>query len=436
MSRLVVMTSVVEIVIVVGKAKAAAGYYCPRSTVTLQKLLKQRGLLIRSVDVVANGHLKYGLRSLFESLLWAWMPLVAGREVLQLVRVVVVVAVGALDAVAVVDLDVDAARRWGKARWRGSQSKVMLQPMRQMQVVNEYNAYAKIKGINLVHPVTLVELMKFIGILFFMTITDRERAAPSREEPNLFPERSSGLYELRALTEPRYSPPRGEDVPLGPVISNPLDKAQSEQVAAQMALMRSQRPELRPQVSPSAADYGFRPRDPAEACRLAFQQALALHAIGPAARTPEELALRTSLRKRLLIPQSTISVPATRTYPVVLGPGEDSIKYDVLFEFWAEHSRKLSSMEALRASFSEVDVRIECKLRFDFVKVRAKRSLAAITQPQTQFSAARFAPSSTPAAPSREGLSAVAQGQPRSNVADQQLPSLLPESAGRPACRP
>ncbi|EGZ11577.1 hypothetical protein PHYSODRAFT_250731 [Phytophthora sojae] len=62
-----------------------------------------------------------------------------------------------------------------------------------------------------------------------------ERTAPSREEPrpplrtpNPFPERSSGLYELRALTEPRYSPPRGEDVPLGPVISNPLDEAQSE----------------------------------------------------------------------------------------------------------------------------------------------------------------------------------------------------------------
>ncbi|EGZ13735.1 hypothetical protein PHYSODRAFT_335474 [Phytophthora sojae] len=135
MSRLVVTMSVVEIVIVGGKVKAAAGYYCPRSTATLQTLLEQRGLLIRSVDVVANGPLKYGLRSLFEALLWAWMPLVAGRDVLQLVRVVVVVAVGALDAVAVVDLDVDAARRWGKARWRGSQSKVMLHRMRQMVIL-------------------------------------------------------------------------------------------------------------------------------------------------------------------------------------------------------------------------------------------------------------------------------------------------------------
>ncbi|EGZ04913.1 hypothetical protein PHYSODRAFT_342866, partial [Phytophthora sojae] len=135
--------------------------------------------------------------------------------------------------------------------------------------------------------------------------------------------------ELRELTEPRYSSLRAEDVPLGPVISNPLDEAQSEE-----------RPERRPLLNPSTADYGFRPRDPAEACRQAFQQSLALHAIGPAARTPEELALRTSLRERLLTPQSTTvaeyrerlrlqaqqkSVPAMRTYPMVLRPGEDSI---------------------------------------------------------------------------------------------------------------
>ncbi|EGZ21028.1 hypothetical protein PHYSODRAFT_366695, partial [Phytophthora sojae] len=190
--------------------------------------------------------------------------------------------------------------------------------------------------------------------------------------PNPFRERSSGLYEPCALTEPRYSPPRGEDTPLGPVISNPLDEAQSEQVAAQMAPMRSQRPGLRPLLNSSTADYGFRPRDPAEACRQAFQQSLALPAIGPAARTPEELALRTSLRERLLTPQSTTvaeyrermrlqaqqkSVPAMRT------PGGDSIKYEAQFESWAEHSRKLSSMDALRASFSAVDVRIERKLR-------------------------------------------------------------------------
>ncbi|EGZ06917.1 hypothetical protein PHYSODRAFT_341085 [Phytophthora sojae] len=212
-----------------------------------------------------------------------------------------------------------------------------------------------------------------------------------------------------------------------------------------MAPTCSQRPERRPLLNPSTADYGFRPRYPAEACRQAFQQSLALHTIGPAARTPEELSLRTSMRERLLTPQSTTvaeyrerlrlqaqqkSVPAMRTYPVVLSPGEDSIEYEAQFESWAEHSRKLSSMDALRASFSEVDVRIERELRFDFAKVRAKRSLSALTQPQTQFSAARFAPSSTPAAPSREGVSAVAQGQPRSNVADPAAPQLIAGKRG------
>ncbi|EGZ29092.1 hypothetical protein PHYSODRAFT_468991 [Phytophthora sojae] len=211
--------------------------------------------------------------------------------------------------------------------------------------------------------------------------------------------------------------------------------------------MRSQRPELQPLLNPSNADYGFRPRDPAEACRRAFQQSLALHAIGPAARTPEELALRTSLRERLLTPQSTTVaeyrerlrlqaqqnfVPAMRTYPVVLSPGDESIEYEAQFESWAEHNRKLSSMDALRASFSDVDVRIERKLRFDFAKVRAKRSLSALAQPQTQFNAARFAPS-------REGVSAVAQGLPRSNVADPAAPQLIAGkrgTAGVPALSP
>ncbi|EGZ11655.1 hypothetical protein PHYSODRAFT_250777 [Phytophthora sojae] len=221
-----------------------------------------------------------------------------------------------------------------------------------------------------------------------------------------------------------------------------------------MAPMRSQRPELRPPLNPSTADYGFRPRDTAEARRQAFQPSLALQAIGPAARTPEELALRTSLRERLITPQSMTvveyrerlrlqaqqkSLHAMRPYPVVLSPGEDSIEYEARFESWAEPSRKLSSMDALRASFSEVDVRIERKLRFDFAKVRAKRSLSTLAQPQTQFSAARFASSSIPAAPSREGVNAVAQGQPRSNVADPAASQLIAGkrgTAGVPALSP
>ncbi|EGZ15971.1 hypothetical protein PHYSODRAFT_334164 [Phytophthora sojae] len=149
-----------------------------------------------------------------------------------------------------------------------------------------------------------------------------ERAAPPRVEPrpplrtpNPFPQRSSGLYEMRALTEPRYSPPRGEDGPLGPVVSNRLEEAQSEQVAAQTAPMHSQRPELWSLLNPSVADYGFRP------ARLLTPQ-------------PTTVA---EYRERFRLQTQQKSVPAMRTHPVALNPREDSI------------DRKLSSMEALRA---------------------------------------------------------------------------------------
>ncbi|GMF56374.1 unnamed protein product [Phytophthora fragariaefolia] len=120
-------------------------------------------------------------------------------------------------------------------------------------------------------------------------------------------------------------------------------------------------------LTPSVRDYGFQPRDPAETA-LNASQLLNTYVIGPAARTPEELAQRSALRERFLTPQVTSlseyrerlrvqgqrgSVPPMRTYPVVLQPGDDSTEYDARFELWAEKSRRLSSMEALRASFSE-----------------------------------------------------------------------------------
>ncbi|KAG3021594.1 hypothetical protein PC128_g6005 [Phytophthora cactorum] len=41
------------------------------------------------------------------------------------------------------------------------------------QVVNEINAYAVVKGVRLLYAVTLTALMKFIGIIFFMSINDK-----------------------------------------------------------------------------------------------------------------------------------------------------------------------------------------------------------------------------------------------------------------------
>ncbi|KAG6623782.1 uncharacterized protein IUM83_02003 [Phytophthora cinnamomi] len=134
----------------------------------------------------------------------------------------------------------------------------------------------------------------------------QESRAPLRT-PNPFPDRPLGLAELRELAEPRYSPLRGRGGPSqGAVGSNDLDEAQAEHVTGQMNLPpRSQRPELRPLLTTGRADYTFQPRDPVEAARQAATQNLTLYVIGPPARTPDEVALRTSLRERLLTPQAT-----------------------------------------------------------------------------------------------------------------------------------
>ncbi|GMF39330.1 unnamed protein product [Phytophthora fragariaefolia] len=90
-----------------------------------------------------------------------------------------------------------------------------------------------------------------------------------------------------------------------PVVTNDLDEAQSRQVALELQAPVSSRPVARPLLTPSVRDYGFQPRDPAEAARQAASQLLNTYVIGPAARTPEELAQRTALRERFLTPQVT-----------------------------------------------------------------------------------------------------------------------------------
>lgn len=43
-----------------------------------------------------------------------------------------------------------------------------------------------------------------------------------------------------------------------------------------------------------------------------------------------------------------------------------------MFCTWAHRARRLRSMEAVRASFAEADVRLERSLRYDYVKLKAK----------------------------------------------------------------
>ncbi|KAG6622767.1 uncharacterized protein IUM83_09179 [Phytophthora cinnamomi] len=66
-----------------------------------------------------------------------------------------------------------------------------------------------------------------------------------------------------------------------------------------------------------------------------------------------------------------------RTYPVVLNPSEVPTVYEAQFELWAEGQPSSAVDGSSRASFSEVDVRVERQLRFEYAKHRAKRHLPA-----------------------------------------------------------
>ncbi|GMF57211.1 unnamed protein product [Phytophthora fragariaefolia] len=259
--------------------------------------------------------------------------------------------------------------------------------------------------------------------------------------PNPFPERPAGLLALRELFEPRDPPPGTVDsVMEESVVTNDLDETQSPQVALELQAPVSRRPVTRLLLTPSVRYYGFQPRDPAETARHAASQLLNTYVIGPAARTPDELAQRSALRKRFLTPRVTPfseyrerlrvqgqrgSVPPMRTYPVILQPEDDSTEYDSRFELSVEKSRRLSSMEALRASFSEVDARLERRLRFDYAKLRAKRRLPAGFQSRPRVGDIHYAPLNPSASPVQKEGVAMARGQTRSVGADPAAPQLI-----------
>ncbi|POM63958.1 hypothetical protein PHPALM_20580 [Phytophthora palmivora] len=154
--------------------------------------------------------------------------------------------------------------------------------------------------------------------------------------------------------------------------------------------------QARPLVSDSQRDYGFRPRDPAVVAREAAQQLLTTYVIGPEATTRDHVAARTQLREQYLTPQRTtpseyaqrlsdqsnnLSVPDMRRIPVVFRPGELSREEDAQFQNWVEHSRKLSSLVALRASFSKQD---HCDFR-DWVAVQLSRFADDLEQAEHHF---------------------------------------------------
>jgi anti-sigma-K factor RskA len=223
------------------------------------------------------------------------------------------------------------------------------------------------------------------------------------------------------------------------VIINALDEVQERQLEGG-EVQRSQRLEARPLVS-SHRDYHFRALDPTEVVREAMnQRSLRTWISGPAATAASALEARAALRERYLTPQETTpavygarladqarraSVPQMRTYPVVLLAGETSQEDDALIRNWVERARQLPSLDALRASFSEVGVRLERRLLFEYAKVKTKcQAPSSSTRP----------PGPVPHAPPSYG-SLHRGGSTAVTAPDQRLSSATDPVAPRPITR-
>ncbi|KAG2893001.1 hypothetical protein PC117_g23895 [Phytophthora cactorum] len=228
--------------------------------------------------------------------------------------------------------------------------------------------------------------------------------------PNPFVERYNPVRALRGappLTS-RYEEDRRDPN----VITNDLDEAQSHQLSTEPSSQRSSRPVARPLTLPSRRDYGFQPLDPAETARRAAQQLLDTYVCGPS-------ALRL-ISKRI---GSACSSNSTGNQFPPCGlylPGEATTAYEAQFQNWVERARRLPSYEALRASFSETDIRLERRLRLAFAKLKERRQLPE-PRPQHHEAPPPTAPAASTAAHVHE-TAAPATGQSLSSAADLSSP--------------
>ncbi|KAG3067422.1 hypothetical protein PI125_g23648 [Phytophthora idaei] len=158
---------------------------------------------------------------------------------------------------------------------------------------------------------------------------------------------------------------------------------------------------------------------------------------GPSAATADQQVRWHTLRERFLTQQVTTPqayrerlqqqlhgqpVPAMRTVPVVVRPGEATTAYEAQFQNWVERARRLPSYEALRASFSETDIRLERRLRLDFAKLKARRQLPG---PRPQHHEVPPPPAPAPAARTAAHVhepAAPTTGQNLSSAADLSSP--------------
>ncbi|KAG2904630.1 hypothetical protein PC115_g14906 [Phytophthora cactorum] len=218
------------------------------------------------------------------------------------------------------------------------------------------------------------------------------------------------------------------------LITNDFDEAQSRQLSTEPSSQRSNHPVARPLTLPSRRDYGFQPLDPAETARRAALQLLYTYVCGSSAATVDQQVRRHTLRERFLTQQVTTPqeywerlqqlhgqpVPAMRTVPVVVRPRESTTAYEAQFLNWVERARRLPSYEALRASFSETDIRLERRLRLDIAKLKARRQLPG-PRPQHHEAPPPPAPAASTAAHVHEP-SAPATGQILRSAADLSSP--------------
>ena len=91
-------------------------------------------------------------------------------------------------------------------------------------------------------------------------------------------------------------------------------------------------------------------------------------------------------KARLLDQGHGVPVPLIRGIPVLLYVGELASEEDNAFIRWVHKARRLSRVNALRASADKADVRLEQKLRYDFAKLKAKSQLRAMFR--TRYAAA------------------------------------------------
>uniref|UniRef100_M4BQ35 Uncharacterized protein n=1 Tax=Hyaloperonospora arabidopsidis (strain Emoy2) TaxID=559515 RepID=M4BQ35_HYAAE len=131
-------------------------------------------------------------------------------------------------------------------------------------------------------------------------------------------------------------------------------------------------------------DYVFTPLSVEERLRQTTGQTLATWTVGPVAASPEEGESGQTLRDRYLEPYLTTQrqykvrlkmqargapVPPIKGVPILLFAGKTTTS------FAGCTALVVSSMYALRASVSVVDVRLERKLRHDYAKLTARGQL-------------------------------------------------------------